>query len=161
MAPLTLQLKGEMPVTLQSFIILFCTITCGWRIGGVNALLYVVAGIVGLPVFSNYSSGIDSLTGLYGGFFFGFVFAAFACGFLAEQKLFQKQLAAVMNWMLGHIIILAFGFIILIPRDAAWQQKLELLWPGALIKSVAGALIIQFMVRLFGRKNKTVAAFSE
>jgi hypothetical protein len=68
--PVVLSLKGEMPITLQSLVILFGAIAFGWRIGAAAALAYIVAGALGVPVFAGYLSGLEKVMGQHGGFFF-------------------------------------------------------------------------------------------
>ncbi len=152
-APITISMKGEMPITMQTFVILFCAIAFGWRVGGLATLIYIGLGAAGLPVFSNYSSGTDKLLGPHGGFFFGFVVAAVLVGYLTELPLFHKPLAALMLWFLGHIVIIAMGIGWLMNFPVDWRQMLNTILPGALIKSAVGALLVQLIVRILtGRK---------
>jgi biotin transport system substrate-specific component len=146
-APYRLEIKGETPITLQTLIILFVAIGFGWRIGLSAVLLYITMGIAGLPVFAGYTSGQQALSGPYGGFIFGFVAASVICGYLSEQPVFSKPLAAILNWFLGHLIIILFGALWLMQLDPMWQHRISDMLPGALIKSMTGALAIQLIIR--------------
>ena len=42
------------PMTMQTFVILLIGITFGYKIGLATVTLYLLEGIIGLPVFSNY-----------------------------------------------------------------------------------------------------------
>ncbi len=152
-APITLSIKGEIPITLQTFIILFCAIAFGWKVGGVATFLYIVAGSCGLPVFADHTSGLK-VFGPFGGFFFGFLFSAIVVGYLTELELFQKPIAALMLWFLGHIIIVFFGILWLDKELYNWMEILNDVFAGALIKSAFGGLIVHLIVRfLRGRKT--------
>jgi len=163
-----LNVKGTMPITLQSLVVLLGSIAYGWRIGIISILIYIISGALGLPVFAGYNSGVDALLGPFGGlllgpfggFFFGFIAAVIICGFLAEKASFQKAIPAMMIWLLGHGIILLLGIVWLSAFDPeGWYVKLKSLIPGALIKSVVGALIIQIVIRFYTKEKRE--AFEE
>ncbi len=156
LGPLVLDLKGMMPITIQTLLVLLGAIAFGWRIGTAATLIYIALGIAGLRVFANYSSGVDAIFGPFGGFFFGFIAATLVCGFLAEIPKFQKPIPAIMVWMLGHAIILLLGAIWLKQFDPlGWLEKMKVLIPGAIIKSLVGALIVQLIIRFYTREKKT------
>ena len=41
------------PMTMQTFVVLFLGIACGYKIGIVTVTVYLLEGIIGIPVFSN------------------------------------------------------------------------------------------------------------
>lgn len=154
-APYKIEIKGETPITLQTLVILFTAIGFGWRLALPAVLIYITAGTLGLPVFAGYTSGAQALTGPYGGFIFGFVAATVMCGYLAEMDVFSKSLTAILNWLLGHVIIVLFGALWLMRLDPVWQERISDMLPGALIKSVTGALIIHLISRFMTREKRT------
>lgn len=160
LGPVVLDIKGTVPITLQSLLVLTGAIAFGWRVGIVSVLAYIIAGAAGLPVFAGYKGGAEALIGPYGGFFFGFVAAAVVCGFIAEKEGFQKAIPAMMIWFLGHAIIILLGIVWLARFDPlGWKNSLESIIPGAVVKSVFGALIIQLIVKFYNRHSKR--AFEE
>lgn len=155
LAPLVITAKGMMPITLQSLILLFGSIAFGWRIGFLAALIYVVVGFAGLPVFADYTSGIAKLYGPYGGYFFGFLVATLVTGFLTELELFARQITAILLWFIGHVLILTCGLYWTTQiGQMNWWQELEFLLPVAAIKSVFGALIVQLIYKITLRIKK-------
>tara|TARA_B100000686_G_scaffold11965_1_gene11694 strand:+ start:908 stop:1459 length:552 start_codon:yes stop_codon:yes gene_type:complete len=71
------------PMTMQTFVVLFLGISFGYKIGVASVLLYLVEGIVGLPVFSNSpekGTGIIYFVGPTMGYLIGFIFASFIAG---------------------------------------------------------------------------------
>ena len=45
------------PMTMQTFVVLFIGIAFGWKLGTFTILLYLFEGIIGLPVFSVRNTG--------------------------------------------------------------------------------------------------------
>ncbi|MFN5294424.1 MAG: biotin transporter BioY [Flavobacteriales bacterium] len=155
LGPVVIDVKGEIPITLQSFVILLGAIAFGWRIGTAAVAGYILAGAIGFPVFAGHHSGMGIILGQHGGFIFGFVAASLVCGYLAETEMFSKAMPSILNWVLGHLIILLFGGLWLSQLDPeGWQEKLTSLLPGAIIKSAFGALLLQLVIRFMkGRKS--------
>ena len=161
LGPVVIDIKGEMPITLQSFVVLLGAMAFGWRIGTAAVIAYIVAGGIGFPVFAGHHAGWGIITGQHGGFFFGFIAASLVCGYLAETPMFSKALPSILNWVLGHLIVLLFGGFWLSQLDPlGWQEKLSSLLPGAIIKSAFGAMTIQLIVR-FMKGRKTIQPLDE
>jgi len=77
------------PMTMQTFVVLFLGISFGYKIGVATVLLYLIEGIVGIPVFSNSPEkgiGIVYFTGPTMGYLIGFLFSAFFAGYLNLNK---------------------------------------------------------------------------
>ncbi|MBX7052146.1 MAG: biotin transporter BioY [Flavobacteriales bacterium] len=152
LGPIVISMQENMPVTLQSLVILFSAIAFGWRVGLVSTVLYLIAGGMGLPVFAGYKGGWQAFGSIYAGFFFGFLAASLISGYLTELAAFRKTIPSILNWFIGHLIILAFGAIWMIRLDLPeWQDNIEKVIPGAIIKSVIGALVIDLIVRFMTR----------
>ena len=161
LGPVVIDVQGEMPITLQSFVLLLGAIAFGWRIGMAAVVTYIIAGGIGFPVFAGHHAGWGIIVGQHGGFFFGFIAASLICGYLAETEMFSKALPSILNWVMGHLIILLLGGLWLSQLDPmGWQEKLTSLLPGAIIKSAFGAMIIQLIVR-FMKGKKTIQALDE
>ena len=73
------------PMTMQTFVVLFLGLSFGYKIGLATVGLYLVEGIFGLPVFSNSpEKGIGWIyfTGPTMGYLIGFLLATFLAGYL-------------------------------------------------------------------------------
>jgi biotin transport system substrate-specific component len=161
LGPIIIDIKGEMPITLQSFVVLLGSMAFGWRIGTAAVVTYIIAGGIGFPVFAGHHAGWGIIVGQHGGFFFGFITGALVCGFLAETPMFSKAMPSILNWVLGHLIILFLGGFWLSQLDPlGWQEKLTSLLPGAIIKSAFGAMLIQLIVR-FMKGKKAIRPLDE
>lgn len=71
------------PVTLQTLAVMLTGMVLGWRRGFLAIALYVVLGLVGLPIFSGGRGGLGVLAGPTVGYLLAFPFAAALCGWLA------------------------------------------------------------------------------
>ena len=72
------------PMTMQTFVVLFLGVSLGYKIGLASIGLYLLEGIIGLPVFSNSPEkgiGLIYFTGPTMGYLIGFLTA----GYLASK----------------------------------------------------------------------------
>ncbi len=105
------------PMTMQTFVVLFIGIAFGPKIGFSSVSLYLIEGIAGIPVFSNSPEkgiGIVYFTGPTMGYLIGFLAASFLAGYLDLEKniilIFLKLISAVsIIYILG---VLWLGFLI-------------------------------------------------
>ena len=73
------------PMTMQTFVVLFLGIAFGYKIGLATVSVYLLEGIVGIPVFSGSPEngiGLAYFTGPTMGYLIGFLSAVFLAGFL-------------------------------------------------------------------------------
>ena len=73
------------PMTMQTFVVLFLGIAFGYKIGLATVSVYLLEGIIGIPVFSNSPEkgvGLIYFTGPTMGYLLGFLSAVFFAGFL-------------------------------------------------------------------------------
>ena len=83
------------PMTMQTFVVLFIGIAFGWKLGVTTISLYLFEGIIGLPVFSGSPEkgvGLVYFTGPTMGYLIGFIFAAYFAGFFNYDKNILKNL---------------------------------------------------------------------
>jgi len=76
------------PMTMQTFIVLFLGISFGYKIALATVGLYLFEGIMGLPVFSNSPErgiGLAYFTGPTMGYLMGFLSACFLSSFIKLQ----------------------------------------------------------------------------
>ena len=82
-------LGNTVPMTMQTFAVLFLGIAFGYKIGLATVSLYLFEGILGLPVFANSPEkgiGIVYFTGPTMGYLIGFLVAVFFAGYLKLEK---------------------------------------------------------------------------
>jgi len=71
---------APVPVTMQTFAVLFLGMAFGYKIATATVILYLVQGAIGLPVFAK-GGGIIYFQGPTSGYLFGFVIGAFVSGY--------------------------------------------------------------------------------
>ena len=97
------------PMTMQTFVVLFLGISFGYKVGVATIFLYLLEGIVGLPVFSNSPEkgiGIAYFVGPTMGYLIGFIFACFLAGYF---KYTSNYLINFIKILLSTSIIYVFG----------------------------------------------------
>jgi len=102
------------PMTLQTFAVLALGMAYGWRLAGATLLLYLAEGAMGLPVFAGTPEkglGLAYMVGPTGGYLLGFVFAAVACGWLAERGWDHNVLTTAAAMLIGNVLIYAPGLL--------------------------------------------------
>ncbi len=105
------------PMTMQTFVVLFLGVSFGYKIALGAVILYLIEGILGLPVFSNSPErgvGLAYFTGPTMGYLIGFLSASFLASFIKLEDnyfiIFFKLLFSVSTiYILG---ILWLGNII-------------------------------------------------
>ena len=73
------------PMTMQTFVVLFLGMAFGYKIGLATVGVYLLEGIIGIPVFSNSPEkgvGLIYFTGPTMGYLIGFLTAVFLAGYL-------------------------------------------------------------------------------
>src|SRR6056300_1816281 len=84
------------PMTMQTFVVLFLGIVLGWRLGLATVSLYLFEGMIGLPVFSGTPEkgiGLVYFTGPTMGYLLGFLVAVYISGkFNYDSNLFKTFL---------------------------------------------------------------------
>ena len=90
------------PMTMQTFVVLFLGISFGYKIALATVGLYLLEGVLGLPVFSNSPErgvGIAYFTGPTMGYLIGFLSACFLASFVNTNddyfKIFIKLILSV------------------------------------------------------------------
>lgn len=99
---------GNIPVTLQTFAVCVSVGVLGMKKGTLAVIVYLVLGIVGLPVFSFFKGGVGALLSATGGYMFGFVFLAFIAG-LIIQKSGRKIPVMIFGFLIGLVACYLFG----------------------------------------------------
>ncbi len=105
------------PMTMQTFVVLFLGISLGYKVGLATIGLYLLEGILGLPVFSNSPEkglGLLYFTGPTMGYLIGFLIACY----LASMIKFEDSYFVI----LGKLVLATSTIYIL-----------GLLWLGTLI----------------------------
>ena len=146
------------PLTLQDMFVLLAGILLGPKWGALSALLYVVMGLAGLPIFTQ-GGGLGYVLKPSFGFLIGFAFAAWVTGTLThktEKPGFRRIFLACMA---GIAVLYVFGTAYLFLMNRFYYGNTIAFWPmilacdiqplpGDIIKSIIAAKIGQKMLPL-------------
>src|SRR3954466_2274722 len=100
------------PFTFQPMIVLLGGLALGSRLGATSQMLYLAAGIAGLPVFAASATlppGPLRLLGPTGGYLVSYPIAAFLVGYLAERGMDRRYLTSVVAMLAGLVVVYACG----------------------------------------------------
>ncbi len=99
------------PMTMQTFVVVLLGITFGWKIGLATISLYLLEGIIGLPVFAGTPEkgvGLAYFMGPTMGYLIGFLFATFIAGYLNLNK---NMFIVFLKLILSVSTIYIFGIL--------------------------------------------------
>ena len=83
--PLTIP-AGPIPLSLATFAVYLAGSILGRKKGTIAVGLYLLIGIIGVPVFSGFSGGFQKLAGVTGGYLIGYLPCAYLSGIGAEKR---------------------------------------------------------------------------
>ena len=104
----------QVPFTFQPMVVLVGGLVLGSRLGCASQVLYLIAGIAGLPVFAASATlppGMLRLAGPTGGYLMAYPFAAFVVGYLAERGFARRYATSVAAMLVGLAMIYAAGTV--------------------------------------------------
>lgn len=98
---------GPVPVTLQVFFFLLIPSLLGAVKGVTTIALYMLLGLIGMPVFAGGSGGLQSLFSPAFGYIIGALFVAMFLGKAVEKERHFLNMTGVM--VMGILILYLFG----------------------------------------------------
>lgn len=111
--PLTIS-AGPIPLSLATFAVYLAGAVLGKKRGTLAVGLYLLIGLIGVPVFSGFSGGFQKLAGVTGGYLIGYLPCAWLSGLGAERAGEREK----KGWMLPAMM--AAGTAVLYLIGTAW-----------------------------------------
>lgn len=93
LAPMSI--PTTIPITLGTFVIFIMTYILTYKYAFISCMIYILLGIIGLPVFSGYQGGIGKVIGPTGGYIAGYLFIALICGYINNRYHTNKVLQII------------------------------------------------------------------
>ncbi len=128
---------GDITITMQTFGIFLTLGVLGGKRGTVAISIYLLLGIVGLPVFSGFQGGIGTLLGVTGGYIAGFLATALIYWLITalgrNQEIFR---------LLGMVIGLLFCYLL----GTLWFQFGYLSYGGLSLGAVLLKCVVPYLV---------------
>ena len=101
-----ISIPSFIPFTLQSFAIVCALLLLGGKSGTFAVFMYILIGVLGLPVFSSFTGGIGVLIGPNGGYIIGFLLMAlvyWSITYLFKNKMATKVVAIVAGMLVCYV----------------------------------------------------------
>lgn len=133
---------SPVPLTGQTFAVLLVGALLGSKRGAAAMIAYMTQGALGLPFFAGGASGLGILTGATAGYLAGFIVAAYVVGLMAEQGMERSFKTSIVPFIVGTVIIYAFGVT----------------WLSTVVGSFGKAIELGLMPFLIGDAIKLIAA---
>ena len=152
LGPLTVPI-GAVPISLANFVICLTAWLLGPKFGTLSVAVYLLIGLVGVPVFSGYGAGIAKLAGPTGGYLVGYLLLAFIGGLFIEKSKGQPVVSGI-GLVLGDAACYVLGtiwFMVLTGLDLPTSLTYCVIpyLPGGVIKiALASLLTIQLDKRM-------------
>lgn len=109
LGPLSISIPiSPVPISLTNLAVYFAVYVLGMKRGTISYLVYLLIGLVGLPVFSAFSGGATKLFGPTGGYLIGFIFMSLICGFFIDRWE-SKRYMHFIGMVLGTSVCYLFG----------------------------------------------------
>lgn len=99
---------GPVPIVLQNLFIMLAGLLLGGRWGLISVGVYLLAGVVGLPVFAGGTGGVGKFVGPTGGYLLGFAAAAYLIGIISQSGRGRVAMD-VLAMVAGTLVIYTFG----------------------------------------------------
>jgi biotin transport system substrate-specific component len=141
------------PITAQTFFLNVSAVLLGGQLGALSQFIYVMLGVVGIPVFAGGKAGLGVIFGPTGGYLLGFIIAAFVIGMISRMKKSAGIFWNIFSMLIGMLIIYLLGSLQLsLVAKMSFQKALTIgvlpFIPGDVIKILLAAIISS---RLKGR----------
>jgi len=141
---------GPVPIVLTTLFVVLSGLLGGFRIGVYSVVVYLILGILGLPVFAGGAGGFAVIAGPRGGYLMGYLLAAATSGLIFRSGNGNSGIA---NILLASFAALLAAASIYLPGLIWLQITLGLEWgkvlnigllpfiPGDLLKTVAAVVL--------------------
>lgn len=155
-----------LPITLQSLLMVWFALIFGLRVGLTAVLLYLLAGGLGLGVFSGGASGWAHFSSSTGGFLLAFpigtLIAGKASDWLKSHENPQKYifLSSAFILLLSQTTILLMGLYWLnsvSQNPLSLDKAIHIFGPGLLVKTAIGTMAYVVALRIFYRHYKQLS----
>lgn len=112
---------GGVPITLQTFFAILAGLILGSRLGAASMIVYALIGLAGVPVFAQFSGGMDTIISPTFGFILSFIMIAYVTGLIAEKSPTRK----------GFVFAALAGLFVNYVFGTNWMYAAYKLWFAA------------------------------
>ena len=146
---------GSVPLTLQTLFVVLSGLILGAKLGALSQIIYVILGLIGLPIFSGGTGGLASVVSPTFGFLISFIVAAYVIGKITEKN---KSLSRIIySVILGSTVIYIIGvpyfyfiFINFLGKSINFYTALKYACipfiPGDIIKAILAIVLAKKLI---------------
>lgn len=157
---------GIVPITLQVFFVLITALLLTRLQSVFVMLLYMILGLIGMPVFAGGSGGVQSIFSPAFGYVIGFIIIAFLIGTFVQSKrgdlqFSQALVVSIIGVLVLYVIGITYTYFILkyvsnapVPYSILVKTNLVTFFPIDLIKSVVASMIVLRIQKIFIKKTQ-------
>ena len=119
------------PFTMQTFAVYFTLNYLGAKRGTVSIFIYLCLGLLGIPVFSNFNSGIGALLGVTGGYMLGWLFSGLVMWLFEKilgKKIWGQALSMLVALLVCYIVGTAWFMVVYTKNTGLIGVWSALLW---------------------------------
>ncbi len=133
------------PINLATLSVLLAGALLGKKVGAISQVVYALLGVIGLPVYANFMSGIGVILGPTGGYIIGYIIAAFVVGIIIEKSN-NSLMTYIFSMCLGMIscYILGTAWFMYVTGNNLMSSLVMCVFPfipGDIIKIILGAFL--------------------
>lgn len=132
LAPISVPV-GAIPISLGTFAIYFSAALLGGKRGTIAVIVYIMLGVVGLPVFTAMRGGAAVLFGATGGYIIGYIPLAFLTGVFSDMR-------SKLHWTMPLGMVL--GTVVMYTFATAWYMIIN----GCTLAAALLACAVPFLV---------------
>lgn len=151
----------DVPFTFQPMVVLIGGLALGPRLAVASQVLYLAAGIAGLPVFAASTAlpqGAARLVGPTGGYLMAYPLAAFVAGYLGARGFDRRYLTSFVAMLAGLAVVFAGGVLwlsLLVGVQGALAAGFYPFVVADTFKLIAAAGVMPSVWRLLGYRPST------
>lgn len=109
---------GGVPITLQTFFAILSGLVLGSRLGAFTMFVYMVVGLVGVPVYARFGGGFSSIINPTFGFIISFIIVAYVVGKIRENN------GSLVSYVVAALVGLAINYLF----GTNWMYMAYKLW---------------------------------
>ncbi|MCM3727182.1 biotin transporter BioY [Neobacillus cucumis] len=150
---------GGVPITLQTFFAILAGAILGSRLGSIALTVYMLVGLVGVPVFADFTGGLSIIIRPTFGFILSYILVAFMIGKMVERNkslpafITASLIGMAVNYFLGTNWMY-FAYKLWAAAPEGFSYKMAWLWMVApLPKDIVLSVLAGIMAH---RLEKTV-----
>lgn len=158
---------GEVPVTLQTLFVILSGLILGPKLGALSQTIYIILGLVGVPIFAEFNGGPQAVMKPSFGFIIGFVFAAYIIGKIAHSENGSSTKNIWIASLVGTIVIYLFGLpymyymlnIVMakgLSFNAIVKMGCLLFLPGDLLKFIVASVVAMKTIPILNKAGLSV-----